>query len=122
MSTLIIKGATVVNEGAVYVADVLIERDLIVEVKDQIDIHAATVLDGTGKFLLPGIIDTHVHFREPGLTAKGDISTESAAAVAGGVTSYFDMPNSIPNTTLDTVTLLTDDNRPGVRSVCGKNT
>ena len=57
------------------------------------------MIDATGCFVLPGVIDDHVHFREPGLTAKADIGSESAAAAAGGVTSYFDMPNCVPQTT-----------------------
>ena len=96
-----IKNATVVNEGETFKANVLIVDGLISRIvkDDHFDPESATVIDATGKYLIPGIIDEHVHFREPGLTQKADIHTESHAAVAGGVTSFMDMPNTVPQTT-----------------------
>jgi dihydroorotase len=99
VNTLFISNATIVNEHQQYVADLLIEDDIISEIGNLKPPKGANTIDARGKFLLPGIIDTHVHFREPGLISKGSIRSESAAAVAGGVTSYFDMPNTIPNAT-----------------------
>ena len=94
---LLIKNATIVNEGKSFIADVLLSNGFIKQI-GQIDIQANhKVIDGTGKHLLPGIIDGQVHFRDPGLTHKGDLYTESKAAIAGGVTSFIDMPNTIPN-------------------------
>jgi dihydroorotase len=97
-----IKNATLVNEGKTFVASVFISEGKIAKIVPEgvpFDYGSATVIDGTGKYLIPGIIDEHVHFREPGLTQKADIYTESRAAVAGGVTSFMDMPNTIPQTT-----------------------
>jgi len=96
MDTLI-KNISVVNEGKIYVTDVLIGRSVIQKIGTQEVTENNTTIDGTGKFLLPGIIDGQVHFREPGLTHKADFNSESRAAVAGGVTSFIDMPNTIPN-------------------------
>lgn len=95
-----ISGATIVNEGVSFIGSVLIENGFIADISvGVIDGPAdAKLIDGKGKFLFPGVIDDQVHFRDPGLTHKGDIYTESKAAVAGGVTSYMDMPNTIPNT------------------------
>ena len=105
MRTLI-TGGTIVNEGRTFQGSVLIEDGNIVEVLEAPanqhltpNTHHPALLDATGCFILPGIIDSHVHFREPGLTAKADIDTESRAAAAGGVTSFFDMPNTVPQTT-----------------------
>ena len=98
----LIKNATLVNEGKSFLASVFVSDGKIakiVPVGEPFDEGSATVIDGTGKHLIPGIIDEHVHFREPGLTHKADIYTESRAAVAGGVTSFMDMPNTIPQTT-----------------------
>ncbi|MBR6092469.1 MAG: dihydroorotase [Bacteroidales bacterium] len=99
----IIKNATLVNEGTTTLASVVISNDRITEIipgKDTINrVSTKTVIDAEGLYLLPGIIDEHVHFREPGLTQKADIFTESRAAVAGGVTSFMDMPNTNPQTT-----------------------
>ena len=81
----------------VFVSDGKIAK--IVRKGEDFDAGSATMIDGTGKYLIPGIIDEHVHFREPGMTHKADIYTESRAAVAGGVTSFMDMPNTIPQTT-----------------------
>lgn len=83
--------------ASVFVSDGLIAK--IVHEGEPFDYGSATVIDATGKYLIPGIIDEHVHFREPGLTYKGDIYTESRAAVSGGVTSFMDMPNTVPQTT-----------------------
>ena len=96
-----IKNATVVNEGELFAAHVFIAEGKIakiVQTGDVFDAGNATVIDATGKYLIPGIIDEHVHFREPGLTQKADMYTESRAAVAGGVTSFMDMPNTVPQT------------------------
>lgn len=100
--TTLIKNATVVNEGRTFHADILIEDDLIREIAESGATPAApidNVIDAAGAWLLPGVIDDHVHFREPGMTDKADIASESRAAAAGGVTSYMDMPNTIPQTT-----------------------
>ncbi|MFM7721997.1 MAG: dihydroorotase [Bacteroidota bacterium] len=96
----VIKNVTIVNEGEQLIKDLWIENDIIkfiVEPNEMDHQHADALFDGTGKYLLPGLIDDQVHFREPGLTHKGDISTESAAAAAGGVTSYMEMPNTNPS-------------------------
>ena len=93
----LIKNISIVNEGQVTVADVLIDNGLIHSIGQLIDQKNVKVVDGTGKYLFPGIIDGQVHFREPGLTYKGDLYTESKAAIAGGVTSFIDMPNTFPN-------------------------
>ena len=99
----IIKNATLVNEGTTTLASVVISGDRITQIlpgKDTINrVSAETIIDAEGKYLIPGIIDEHVHFREPGLTQKADIYTESRAAVAGGVTSFMEMPNTNPQTT-----------------------
>ncbi len=98
MSTLLIKNATVVNEGKIIRANVLVENNYIARISsDDITVVADKVIDATGKYLLPGCIDDQVHFREPGLTHKGDIYSEAKAAVAGGVTSFMEMPNTVPN-------------------------
>ncbi len=97
--TILISQATIVNEGKRFVADVLVESGRIKRVADKIEAAADQVIDATGLMLLPGMIDDQVHFRDPGLTAKGDIATESKAAVAGGTTSFMDMPNVKPTTT-----------------------
>ena len=98
---MLITNARVVNEGREFHSDVLIRNGRIEKIAPQISAPAGAVIyDAQGKVLLPGMIDDQVHFREPGLTHKGDIATESAAAVAGGITSFFDMPNTIPNCTV----------------------
>ena len=99
MSTrTIIKGATLVNEGKQWVADVLIKNGRIEKIAGSISAEANdNVISAEGKYLLPGCIDDQVHFREPGLTHKGDLFTESRAAVAGGITSFMEMPNTVPN-------------------------
>ena len=100
MKKLLITNARLVNEGEIRDADVLIHGERIEKIATGITADdSCQVLDAKGKFLLPGMIDDQVHFREPGLTNKGDLATESAAAVAGGVTSFMDMPNVNPQTT-----------------------
>lgn len=98
MTTILIRGAQVVNEGTVEALDVLVDGGRIAQVAASLDTAADTVIDGSGKWLLPGMIDDQVHFREPGNTHKADIASESAAAVAGGITSFMDMPNTNPPT------------------------
>ena len=93
----LIKNISIVNEGQIIKADLLIEDDKIKKIGSLSPDSTTSVIDGTSKFLLPGIIDGQVHFREPGLTQKGDMYTESKAAIAGGVTSFIDMPNTLPN-------------------------
>ena len=100
MNKLLIKNAQLVNEGETRDADVLIKGDRIEKIgPDLVAENDTDVLDAGGKLLMPGMIDDQVHFREPGLTNKGDLATESAAAVAGGITSFMDMPNVNPQTT-----------------------
>jgi len=100
MKKLLITNARLVNEGEIRDADVLIDGERIEKIAASIEAGAGTeVLDAGGRYLIPGMIDDQVHFREPGLTHKGDIATESAAAVAGGITSYMEMPNVDPQTT-----------------------
>jgi dihydroorotase len=100
MNKLLITNAQLVNEGETRDADVLIHGDRIEQIGTGLPAaDGVAVLDAAGKMLLPGMIDDQVHFREPGLTNKGDLATESAAAVAGGITSFMDMPNVNPQTT-----------------------
>ena len=129
MSGYLIRNANIVNEGKIFVGDVLVEGDRILKIASSIEHqchceeqsdeatapsteHRASsieTIDATGKYLLPGIIDDQVHFRDPGLTHKGDLFSESRAAVAGGVTSFMDMPNTDPKTT--TLALLEEKNK-----------
>ena len=99
MSTVLIKNAKIVNEGAIFGGDVLIEDEFIVEIGESISPKHSNckIIEAEGSYLIPGAIDDQVHFREPGLTHKGDIASESRAAVAGGITSYIEQPNTIPN-------------------------
>ena len=109
--SIIIKGGTIVNEGRSFRGDVVVEGETIAAIRpaegeprpanerSSAAGDEERVIDATGCYVLPGIIDSHVHFREPGLTEKACIETESCAAAAGGVTTYFDMPNTIPQTT-----------------------
>lgn len=99
MNRILIKNAKIVNEGSVFEGDVLIENEFIVEVADSISLKTSDckVIDAEGNYLIPGAIDDQVHFREPGLTHKGDIESESRAAVAGGITSFIEQPNTVPN-------------------------
>lgn len=100
LQSYFISGATIVNEGSIFPGNVLIENGIITDISegDHTPPENAVVIDASGKYLIPGVIDDQVHFRDPGLTHKGDIYTESRAAVAGGVTSFMDMPNTVPNT------------------------
>ena len=98
MSTILIKSATIVNESKKFVSDLLVKDGLIEKIDRQIDIQADQTINAEGLHLLPGFIDDQVHFREPGLTHKANIYTESRAAVAGGITSFMEMPNTVPNT------------------------
>ena len=99
MQKYLFKNIQVVNEGKTIIADVITNGERIEKIAACIDtLTNVTVIDGEGKMLLPGVIDNHVHFREPGLTYKGTIYSESKAAVAGGVTSFMEMPNTIPPT------------------------
>ncbi len=98
MSTLLIRNGRLVNEGRIFDADLLVINGRIDKIAPSIDICADEEIDAAGQWLLPGMIDDQVHFREPGLTHKGCIATESAAAVAGGITSFMDMPNTKPPT------------------------
>ncbi|KQR93719.1 dihydroorotase [Chryseobacterium sp. Leaf180] len=94
---ILIKNAQIVNEGKIIQSDILIDNDLISKIESQISDEADQIIDASGKYLLPGVIDDQVHFREPGLTWKGDIETESRAAIAGGTTSFIEQPNTVPN-------------------------
>lgn len=98
MKSYIIKNARIVNEGKIISADVLLKNGRIEKIASEISSPNAEVINAENNFLLPGMIDDQVHFREPGLTHKGDIYTESKAAVAGGITSFMEMPNTVPNT------------------------
>ena len=99
MNTVLIKNAKIVNEGVIFEGDVLIENEFIVEIADKISPKTPNckIIDAEGNYLIPGAIDDQVHFREPGLTHKGDIESESRAAIAGGITSFIEQPNTIPN-------------------------
>ncbi|WP_136466021.1 dihydroorotase [Flagellimonas onchidii] len=99
MSKTLLKNATVVNENRVFETDVLLQDDYIVRLDPDISDANAKTFDLEGDLLFPGIIDDQVHFREPGLTHKGDIASESRAAIAGGITSFMEQPNTIPQTT-----------------------
>lgn len=99
MSTILIKNATVVNEGSQKLKDVFIVGEYIQQIGTDLNIEADQIIDATGKHLLPGLIDDQVHFREPGLTHKATIGSESRAAVAGGITSFIEMPNTNPQAT-----------------------
>ena len=101
MNKVLIKNAQIVNEGIIKKADVFIENDLIVEIAFSISAKTGDtqIIEANGKYLIPGMIDDQVHFREPGLTHKATIATESKAAVAGGITSFIEMPNTFPQAT-----------------------
>lgn len=101
MSIILIKNAKIVNEGTITEGDVLIENEFITEIASQISVKSSDwkIIDAEGNYLIPGMIDDQVHFREPGLTYKADIESESRAAVAGGITSYIEQPNTVPNAT-----------------------
>lgn len=99
MQSYLLKNATVVNENKVFKSDVLIEGAYIKTIAEHIDAEGVEVIDAEGKYLIPGMIDDQVHFREPGLTHKANIATESKAAIAGGITSFIEMPNTVPQAT-----------------------
>lgn len=101
MKAVLIKNANIVNEGKIFKGDVLVQEGRIVEIAESISMKSAEtkVIDADGSYLLPGMIDDQVHFREPGLTHKATIETESKAAVAGGITSFIEMPNTVPQAT-----------------------
>ena len=100
-NSILIKNARIVNEGSITNRDLLIEGKKISNIDSSISVknNITKVIDADGKFLIPGMIDDQVHFREPGLTHNANISTESRAAIAGGITSFIEMPNTIPNAT-----------------------
>ncbi len=117
MSATLIKNATIVNEGKSFRGDVHIKNELISGIGSPGQINppkGSEIIDATGLFLLPGLIDDQVHFREPGLTHKGDIYSESRAAAAGGITSFMEMPNTVPQTI--TIDALNDKYRLGSES------
>ncbi len=99
MAITLIKNAKIVNEGTITEGDVLIEDEYISEIAEQISVKSSDwkIIDAEGNYLIPGMIDDQVHFREPGLTHKADIESESKAAVAGGITSFIEQPNTVPN-------------------------
>lgn len=99
MSCFLIRNAKIVNEGVVFEGDILIENEFIKEIAAQISPKSSdcVIIDAEGSYVMPGAIDDQVHFREPGLTHKGTIETESRAAVAGGITSFIEQPNTVPN-------------------------
>ena len=98
MNKIVIKNAKIVNEGTIFEGDVLIENEIITEIAYQISPKPGVeIIDAEGNYLIPGAIDDQVHFREPGLTHKADIASESRAAVAGGITSFIEQPNTVPN-------------------------
>ena len=101
MKGVLIKNARLVNEGSVVKRDVLVEGDTIKQISERIDNMPPNtmIIDAKNRYLIPGVIDDQVHFREPGLTHKADIGSESRAAVAGGITSFIEMPNTVPNAT-----------------------
>ena len=98
MNSTLIRNALLINEGKIFLADVFIQNGLIAQIGLSLDVQADKSVDAEGKYLIPGVIDDQVHFREPGLTHKGELYTESKAAVAGGITSFMEMPNTKPQT------------------------
>ena len=99
MNSYLIKNANIVNEGTTFLGDVLIENGIIKKISASISTNSIAVIDAKGHYLIPGLIDDQVHFREPGLTHKANIGTESRAAVAGGITTFIEMPNTVPQAT-----------------------
>ncbi|WP_428224141.1 dihydroorotase [Flavobacterium sp.] len=98
MKTILIKNAQIVNEGQIFKGDVLIENEFIIDIASHIEAQDHfEIIDAQGNYLIPGAIDDQVHFREPGLTHKGNIASESRAAVAGGITTFMEQPNTVPN-------------------------
>ena len=99
-NTILIQDAQIVNENKVFKGDVFIENNIIKHIGKNINPQEKTkVIDANGSYLIPGVIDDQVHFREPGLTQKANIVTESKAAIAGGITSFIEMPNTVPQAT-----------------------
>ena len=96
MSSLIIRNGVIFIRGKCFESDIFIVNDRIEKIAPAIDVQADREIDAFGKWVIPGIIDDQVHFREPGLTHKATIQTEARAAVAGGVTSFMEMPNTVP--------------------------
>ena len=99
MYDLILKNCRIVNESKTLESDIAIKNNRIELIGSDINAESSEVVDVNGRYVIPGLIDDQVHFREPGLTHKGEIATESKAGLAGGVTSYFEMPNVNPTTT-----------------------
>ena len=101
MDNLLIKNAKIVNEGIIKECDIYIEGETIKQIGNSLNVNLekTKVIDALGNYVIPGVIDDQVHFREPGLTHKADIESESRAAIAGGITSYIEMPNTNPQTT-----------------------
>jgi dihydroorotase len=98
--SILIKNAKIVNEKTIFLGDVLIENEIIKQISSEIkDPGNVEIINADGKYLIPGFIDDQVHFREPGLTHKGNIATESRAAIAGGITTFIEMPNTVPQAT-----------------------
>ncbi|OAQ40650.1 dihydroorotase [Pedobacter psychrophilus] len=98
MAQYLIKNATIVNEGKQFVGDIYIKNQRIEKIGTGLSVNGVKEINAEGKYIFPGFIDDQVHFREPGLTHKAEIYTESRAAVAGGITSFMEMPNTVPNT------------------------
>lgn len=99
MNSYLIKNANIVNEGMTFLGDVLIENGIIKKISASVSTNSIPVIDAKGHHLIPGLIDDQVHFREPGLTHKANIGSESRAAVAGGITTFIEMPNTVPQAT-----------------------
>ena len=99
MYDLILKNCKIVNENSVFESDIAIKNSRIEKISKDISSQTKEVVEVNGRYVIPGLIDDQVHFREPGLTHKGEIATESKAGLAGGVTSFFEMPNVNPTTT-----------------------
>jgi dihydroorotase len=114
MASILIKSATLVNEGKIFISDVFVKNGIIKQIGTSLNMPADQEINAEGLYLFPGCIDDQVHFREPGLTHKADIFTESRAAIAGGITSFMEMPNTVPNTL--TQELLADKYAIGART------
>ena len=99
MYDLILKNCNIVNENHIRESDIAIKDSRIELIANSINSEAKKIIDVNGRYVIPGLIDDQVHFREPGLTHKANISNESRAAIAGGITSFIEMPNTIPNAT-----------------------
>ena len=99
MYDLILKNGTLINEGQIFESDIAIKGNRIEKIASSIDAESKSIVDLNGKYVIPGLIDDQVHFREPGLTHKANIETESRAAIAGGITSFIEMPNTKPQAT-----------------------